>query len=94
MLTPEQRAELEEQGPQSIRFKLLQHGSGRGAFIPGFKCGDIIRGNIEDWLAEKTKIEAAQQAATLQWARIAGWAGIASVILTGVGIAFGFWTAK
>jgi hypothetical protein len=93
-LTPEQRAELEEHGPQNIRFKLPQHGGGRGAAIPGFKCGDITRGDIDDWLAEKSRIETAQQAATLKWAKIAGWAGIASVILTAVGIAIGLWTAK
>jgi hypothetical protein len=34
------------------------------------------------------------QAATLRWAKIAGWAGIASVILTAFGIAIGFWMAK
>jgi hypothetical protein len=94
MLTPEQRAELEEHGPQSIRFRLIQYGVGRGASIPGFKCGDITRGDIEDWLAEKTKIEVAQQVATLRWAMIAGWAGVLSVILTAVGIAIGVWMAK
>ena len=41
MLTPEQRAELEEHGAASIRFKLTQYGAGRGASISGFKCGDI-----------------------------------------------------
>jgi hypothetical protein len=94
MLTPEQRAELEEHGPQSIRFKLIQYGTGRGASIPGFRCGDITRGDIEDWLIEKTTIEAAQQTATLRWAMIAGWAGIISAILTAAGIAIGFWMAK
>jgi hypothetical protein len=94
MLTHEQRAELEEHGPQSIRFKLMQHGTGRGASIPGFRCGDITRGDIEDWLIEKARIEATQQAATLRWAMIAGWAGIISAILTAAGIAIGFWMAK
>jgi hypothetical protein len=76
MLTPEQRAELEEHGAASIRFKLTQYGAGRGASIRGFKCGDITRGDIEDWLAGKSKEETAQQSAILRWARIAGWAGI------------------
>jgi hypothetical protein len=44
MLTTIQRAELEHLGAASIRFKLTQHGSGRGASISGFKCGDITRG--------------------------------------------------
>jgi hypothetical protein len=91
MLTAEQRAELEEHGPASIRFKLTQYGAGRGASISGFKCGDITRGDIEDWLAEKSKMETAQQAATLRWAQIAGWAAIISVLLTLVGIAISVW---
>jgi hypothetical protein len=50
--------------------------------------------DIEDWLIEKARIEATQQAATLRWAMIAGWAGIISAILTAAGIAIGFWMAK
>jgi hypothetical protein len=91
MLTPEQRAELERQGAASIRFKLMQHGAGRGASISGFKCGDITRGDIEDWLAEKNAEETAQQSAILRWARIAGWAGIVSVVLTAIGIVISIW---
>ena len=75
MLTAEQRAELEEHGAANIRFKLTQYGAGRGASISGFKCGDITRGDIEDWLAGKSREETAQQSAILRWARIAGWAG-------------------
>jgi hypothetical protein len=59
--------------------------------IPGFKCEDITRGDIEDWLAEKSAEETAQQSATLRWARIAGWAGIVSVILTAFGIVISIW---
>jgi hypothetical protein len=86
MLTPEQRAELEHHGAPSIRLKLTQYGVGRGAAISGFKCGDITRGDIEDWLAEKNAEETAQQSAILRWAMIAGVAGIVSVILTAIGI--------
>jgi hypothetical protein len=93
VLTPEQRAELEDHGACNIRFKLPQHGAGRGASISGFKCGDITRGDIEDWLAEKSKEEAAQQSSILLWAQIAGWAGIASVVLTMVGIAISVWVS-
>jgi hypothetical protein len=35
MLSAEQRAELEEQGPQNVRFKLASYGGGRGAAIGG-----------------------------------------------------------
>jgi hypothetical protein len=91
MLTPEQRAELEHLGAPYIRLKLTQYGSGRGASISGFKCGDITRGDIEDWLAEKSAEETAQQSAILRWARIAGWAAIASVILAAIGIVTSIW---
>jgi hypothetical protein len=87
MLTDEQRKELEAHGAMSIRFKLMQHGAGRGASMSGFKCGDIIRGDIEDWLMEQSKTEAEQQSATLRWARIAGWAGIIGVVLAAIGVA-------
>jgi hypothetical protein len=93
MLTPEQRAELEYHGAASIRFKLTTYsaGAGRTAAISGFKCGDITRGDIDDWLAEKSAEETAQQSATLRWARIAGWAGITSVVLTAIGIVISIW---
>jgi hypothetical protein len=52
-LTEEQRVELEAHAPAMVGLKLLQGGAGRGASIPGFKCGDITRGDIEDWLIEK-----------------------------------------
>ena len=91
MLTTEQRAELEHHRAASILFRLTQHGTGRDGAISGFKCGDINRGDIEDWLAEKNAEEAVQQSATLRWARIAGWAGIVSVILTAIGIVISIW---
>ena len=91
MLTAEQKAELEHHGAASIRFRLIQHGTGRDAAISGFKCGDITRGDIEDWLAEKNAEESGQQSAILRWARIAGWAGIVGVILTAIGIVISIW---
>jgi hypothetical protein len=93
-LTKEQRAELEEHGAASIRFKLTQYGAGRGADISGFRCGTITRGDIEDWLIEQTKLETKQQSATLRWAKIAGWAGIASVVLAVISIGITIWLSK
>jgi hypothetical protein len=81
-LTAEQRAELEDSGPATIRLKLTQYGAGRGASISGFKCGDITRGDIEDWLVEKNIDETRLQQGTLRWAKIAGLAGIISIIVT------------
>jgi hypothetical protein len=93
MLTPEQRAELEKYGPTTVRFKLLASGSGLTASVPGFKSGSMTRDDIEGWLAEKNKEEAAQQSSILDWARIAGVAGIVSAILTLIGIAISVWTS-
>ena len=86
MLTRAQKDELEQQGPQNIRFKLASYGGGRGASIGGFRRGDINRGEIEDWLSEKYQREAAQQCATLRWAQLATFAGIVSVIVSSVAI--------
>jgi hypothetical protein len=52
-LSREQRAELESRGADNVRQKLFESGSGRGAVVRGFKCGEIERGEVEDWLAEK-----------------------------------------
>jgi hypothetical protein len=86
MLTRAQRDELEQQGAQNIRFKLASYGGGRLAAIGSFRCGDINRGEIEDWLAEKYQREAAQQRSTLRWARIAAWAAIVSAIFSTVAV--------
>ena len=51
-LTPKERAELESHGASAIHFKLLHAGPGRGASVGGFKCGEITRGDVEDWLVE------------------------------------------
>lgn len=91
MLSSEQRTELDAHGPETVRFKLSGQGIGRGALVRGFKCGDIERGDIEDWLIEKTAEEHRQRSGTLRWAQIAGVAGIVSTILTAVGIVIALW---
>jgi hypothetical protein len=93
-LTAEQRAELEALAPATVRLKLIQGGAGRGASISGFKCGDITRGDIDDWLIEKNIEEVALQQGTLRWAKIAGWAGIISVIATVLMGALAIYLAK
>jgi hypothetical protein len=82
MLTSEQRAELESLGAGTVRVKLIPAGPGRGADVYGFKCGTINRGDIEDWLIEKHREETKLQVGTFNWAKIAGWAAIASGIVT------------
>ena len=81
-MTETQRKELELLGPATVRTKLINSGAGRGASVAGFTCGDIPRGDIEDWLADKHREETQTQSATLRWAKIAGWAGIASLIVS------------
>src|SRR5262245_9234416 len=70
-------------GPETVRAKLGQHGTGRGALIYGFKTGveggGLTRGDVEDWQVEKYVQEATMQKSTARWAQIAAWAGIAGV---------------
>jgi hypothetical protein len=47
-LTAVQRAELEALRPEYVRLKLMYAGPGRGADVPGFRCGSIMRGTIEN----------------------------------------------
>jgi hypothetical protein len=49
VLTADQRAELEEHGPASIRFKLIQYGAGRGASISGFKYTGGLLADARHW---------------------------------------------
>jgi hypothetical protein len=81
-LTVLQRAELEALGPATVRFKLLQGSSDRRAPISGFKYGNIMLADIEDWLVEKNVEEIALQQGTLRWAKIAGWAAVVGIIVT------------
>src|SRR5262245_66352646 len=54
----------------------------RGAVVSGLGDGMIVRGDVEDWLAEMARLEAKERAATLRWARIASWAGVVLVRIT------------
>ena len=85
-LTPEQRAELEALGPETVRTKLTQPGAGRGAALQGFKTGilggHLTRGDIEDWLAEQHRKEEQRQRSILFWARLAGIVAIIGVVAT------------
>lgn len=88
MLTANEREELEEMGAASVRAKLVVHAGGRRSVLDSFlQSGDPLRGDVEDWLGEQGKIEAARQqklfAATLRWARAAALAGIAAIMLIG-----------
>jgi hypothetical protein len=89
MLTDAQRAELEKLGPDYVRSKIIAYGAGhtvRGSEIGGFCTGEMRCGDIEDWLAETSSKESAEEAkeraTILRWAKIAAWAAIAGVAAT------------
>jgi hypothetical protein len=50
-----QRAELEEADPAVLLDKLRCAGPGRGASVIGFRCGEIPRGIVEDFLAGRDR---------------------------------------
>jgi hypothetical protein len=88
MLIVNEREELEKMGAANVRAKLVSYGGGRRSTLDGFlQCGDPIRGDVEDWLAEQAKIEAAVQQkmmfATLRWAQAAAVASIVGILLIG-----------
>jgi hypothetical protein len=95
MLTPENRAELEALGAETVRAKLIQGGAGRGAALSGFKTGKygdaLSRGDVEDWLAEKHVEEARLQLGTYRWAKIAALVGIAGLIIAAISLAVTIW---
>jgi len=81
-LSEEQRRELDRLTIENVRPKLAYSAAEREAVVPGLGDGMILRGDVEDWLAEMARLDAKERAATLRWARIAGWAGIMLVALT------------
>jgi len=68
MLTEDQRQELEQLGPDTVR-ALVPHFALGGSGARVFRCRDFTKSDITDWLAEKAKAEADQQAATLSWTK-------------------------
>jgi hypothetical protein len=86
MLKQDQRAELEKLGVENVRAKLTSYGNVLGILHSFLQSGSPYRVDVEDWLAEKGRDEAARQRATLHWARIAGWAAIIGTLLTAVGV--------
>lgn len=86
MLTDEQRKELEALGARYVGTKISTSGAGRGASIGGFKCGEMTRGEIEDWLVEKNSEESKLNRTVLFWERVAGVGAIIVIILIVIGI--------
>lgn len=88
MLTANERDELGQMGAANVRAKLTGFGGGRRTPLDGFlQCGNPWRGDVDDWLGEQAKIEAAEHrammVATLRWARIAAATSMVGVVLIG-----------
>jgi hypothetical protein len=86
MLTSEQKAAVEKAGTQLTTMLLMRNPMG-GPTSPvgGFQCTEHpARQDVEDWLARRLNENEKQQAKILNWAIIAGVAGIVSAILTAV----------
>lgn len=56
-LTTSEQTALEAAGAANVRDKLRYAGPGRGAAVPGLASGDLSRGDVEDWLADKESKE-------------------------------------
>jgi hypothetical protein len=88
-LNPEQRAELERLGRERVNLILASWAGGHtgpGSTIGGFTCGDITRGVIDSWLAEKLAERKAQEKGDRCWLRVAAIAAIVAAILTAVSV--------
>jgi hypothetical protein len=88
MLTINEREELEKLGAATVRGKLGAQNVGRRQLLDGFlQCSDPTRGDVEDWLGEKARLEAAEHRRlmrkTLRSAQVAAAASIIGLILIG-----------
>jgi hypothetical protein len=75
------RAELKRRGLESVKFKLMVAGVGRGAaLVGGFESpSEIPRNFVEEWVAVEEQ-KARQRHRTLIWTIVGGVAGIVSII--------------
>jgi hypothetical protein len=90
-LSESDRAELERLGVDNVRQRLVP-GSGGGSVVPSSGGGSVVpglgpgfgmtRGDVEEWLAEKSQEAAKLQLKILWWARAAFWVGVTSILVT------------
>jgi hypothetical protein len=81
VLAVETRRELDRLGTDNVTLKLQYAGPGRGSVVPGLLDGMISRGDVEDWLAERSREATKLQSDTLWWAKAAAWiAGISILV--------------
>jgi hypothetical protein len=86
MLTDEQLAELNTMRPAAVRSKLFHAGPGRGASVSGFRCGEITRGDIDDWLTTQDEKQASRDLKTFNYARWTFYVAVGALIAAIVGI--------
>ena len=80
-LSESDRAELERLGVDNVRQKLVP-GAGGDSVVPGLGPGfGMTRGDVEEWLAEKSQEAAKLQLKILWWARAAFWVGVTSILV-------------
>jgi hypothetical protein len=81
-LSPSDRTELERLGADNVRHRLSYSGPSKeaviGAFGPGF---GMTRGDVEEWLAEKSQEAAKLQLNILWWAKAAAWISATSILV-------------
>lgn len=85
-LSNKERDELEALGPMTVRIMLVQGGPGRGASIAGFKCGEITKGDIDDWLIEKETAQRRREFQSFNYLRWTFYAAVGALIAALVGI--------
>jgi len=81
-LSPSDRAELGRLGADNVRHRLSYAGPSRDAVItslgPGF---GMTRGDVEEWLAEKSQEDSKLKHDILWWAKAATWVGVTSILV-------------
>jgi|HubBroStandDraft_4_1064222.scaffolds.fasta_scaffold146036_2 hypothetical protein len=80
-LSESDRAELERLGVDNVRQRLVP-GSGGGSVVPGLGPGfGMTRGDVEEWLAEKSQEATKLQRDILWWAKAATWIGVTNILV-------------
>jgi hypothetical protein len=81
-LSPNDRAELDRLGADNVRHRLSYAGPSKSAVIsvlgPGF---GMTRGDVEEWLTEKSQEITKLQLNILWWAKAATWVGLTSILV-------------
>jgi hypothetical protein len=81
-LSQSDRAELDRLGADNVRHRLSYSGPGRDAVIGSFGPGfSMTRGDVEEWLVEKSQEATKLQRDILWWAKAATWVGVTIILV-------------